>query len=371
MIFEHAHKFPISDISIIKKSLKIIKFIIIAHFRIVVKILIIKLGAIGDVLRTTSLLEGLKERYNAEIDWVTKKESFEILKNNRLVDNVFLLENKLKNAKYDLVISLDDDKSACKLASGLNKKKIIGAYLKNGKIAYTEDSNEWFDMSLISKFGKKRADELKRINKRSYQEIISKILGVPFTEPMLNLSEPDIKFAEEFKKKSRIKDTDLVIGINTGAGKRWEKKRWPVDYTAKLIDKLNEELNAKVILFGGPGEAERNKEIRNRLKTGVIDAGCNNSLMEFSALVNLCRILITSDSLAMHIGIALKKQVVALFGPTSAAEISIFHRGKKLTAPIECYCCYKKRCGITKDCMGLITVDEVFKAVKEAIENAC
>ncbi len=332
------------------------------------KILIIKLGAIGDVLRTTSFLKGIKEKYKAEIDWATKKESFDILKNNKLINNLFLLNN-LKGTKYGLVINLDDDIDACKIASEL-KTKIIGAYLENDRITYTENSSEWFDMGLASKLGKKKADELKALNKKSYQEIISKMLGVPFSEPILNLSESDRGFAEGFRKKNNMGDDSQVIGINTGAGKRWEKKRWPIEYTVRLIDKIAKELNAKVILFGGPEEVERNKEIKEKIKTKVIDAGCDNSLMEFAALINLCKILITSDSLAMHIAIALKKQVIALFGPTSAAEIDIYGRGKKLIAPIECYCCYKKRCDISNDCMDLINVDGVFKATKEIVENA-
>jgi len=82
-------------------------------------ILIIKLGAIGDVIRTTSILPGLKEKFkDCKIDWITKKESFDILKNNDLIDKTFLIEDsdETKNKEYDLVINLDDDNEAMKHA---------------------------------------------------------------------------------------------------------------------------------------------------------------------------------------------------------------------------------------------------------------
>ena len=56
-------------------------------------ILIIKLGAIGDVLRTTSLAPALKEKYpQAKIDWVTKENAFQMLKSNPHIDNIFFIE---------------------------------------------------------------------------------------------------------------------------------------------------------------------------------------------------------------------------------------------------------------------------------------
>ena len=94
--------------------------------------------------------------------------------------------------------------------------------------------------------------------------------------------------------------------------------------TSELIDKLNNQIkNSKILLFGGPEEKERNKKIKNLVKADIIDAGCDNSLMEFASLVNLCNVLVTSDSLALHIGVALKKKIICYFYPTSASEIEL------------------------------------------------
>ena len=99
------------------------------------EILIIKLGAMGDVLRTTSLVPALKEKYpNCKIDWVTKENSLDLLKNNSHIGDIFTIEKTPElEKKYDLGINFDDEESACKLATEAQKGKLIGAYTENGK----------------------------------------------------------------------------------------------------------------------------------------------------------------------------------------------------------------------------------------------
>ena len=337
-------------------------------------ILVIKLGAIGDVIRTTSILPGLKEKYkNCKIGWVTKKESFDILKNNNFIDKIFLIGSdieKVNTCEYDLIISLDDDNEACAIAAKISHKELIGAYLENGKKAYTETSSLWFDMGLISKFGKQKADELKAKNKKTYQEIMYGILGLKCNkqEPILILSREELNFGKNFAGKNNIKENDLVIGINTGAGGRWHDKKLSIVETAELIDKLNNEIkindkNIKLLLFGGPEEKERNEKIKSLAKTKVIDAGCDNSLMEFASLVNLCSILVTSDSLALHIGTALKKKIVAFFYPTSASEIMLYNRGIKIIGKGSSYCSYETKCKYPAEW----DIDEIIGAVRKLI----
>ena len=156
------------------------------------------------------------------------------------------------------------------------------------------------------------------------------ILGLKYNkqEPILILSNKELEFGKKFAEKNNIKSNDLVIGINTGAGGRWQDKKLGIEETAELIDKLSNELgnkNIKILLFGGPEEKERNEKIKKLAKTEIIDAGCDNSLMEFASLVNLCSILVTSDSLALHIGTALKKKIVGYLGWLLCQPIKELH----------------------------------------------
>lgn len=331
------------------------------------EILVIKLGAIGDVIRTTTILPGLKAEYkDCRIDWVTKKESFDVLKNNNYVNKIYLIDKLKINKKYDLVINLDDDYEACELASKIDSKKMIGSFLKNSKKTYTKNSSLWFGMGLISKFGKQKADILKAKNKKSYQEIIYKILGLKYKrqKPILKLTKNELYFGKKFSKRYKIKNAALVIGINTGAGGRWEDKKLSMQKTVELIGKLNKEIpDVKILLFGGPEEKERNEKIKELLQTKIIDAGCDNSVMEFASLVNLCNLLVTSDSLALHIGVALRKKIAAFFGPTSSAEIEMYSGGIKIIPKKGCLCCYKQKCDIPPE----YDVNEMIKAVKKLV----
>ncbi len=336
------------------------------------KILIIKLGAIGDVLRTTKFLPALKDRYpNCDIHWLTKRSSNEILKNNQYLTKIFLMEDNpcLKDEKYDLVISLDDEESACKIAGEIKTTKLVGIYIKDNKKIYTKETQEWFDMGLSSRLGKIKADMLKAANTKTYQELHFKMLGFDGDEwkkyePQLNLLEQDINFASKFAFSNGISKEDLIIGINTGAGGRWKDKKLSIEKTAKLIDIINANIDCKILLFGGPNEIERNERIKDKVKTSLIDAGCNNSLMEFSALVNLCDILVTSDSLAFHIGVALKKKIVVFVGPTSAAELYLYGRGIKIAPDYPCRCCYKTECNPKPDYNIYDIFDGVIKTIK-------
>jgi ADP-heptose:LPS heptosyltransferase len=100
-------------------------------------------------------------------------------------------------------------------------------------------------------------------------------------------------------------------------------------------------------------------------ENGLIDTGCTNTLREFGALLDLCDVLVTGDAMALHIAIALKKKVVALFGPTSQAEIELYGRGKKLFADMDCLCCYRPTCDIRPSCMDTITPEQIFAVIKE------
>ena len=340
-------------------------------------ILIIKLGAIGDVLRTTALLPGLKGKYpDCPITWVTLPGSKDLLRNNELVDKLFIFENKeavqeIFSSDYDLVISLEDDVGVLDIVSNAKYEKIIGAYLDKGKVMYTDDSSKWFDMGLTSRFGKERADRLKKENQKSFLEIWCPILGIDkgVCAPGLTLDKANDDFASDFFKKNNVSEHDTVIGISIGAGGRWPLKVFSMEKTIELINNLSESGNGKIVLFGGPNEEERNQKIIEKVSGKVVDAGCDNSLLDFSALVKRCDLLITSDSLAVHIGNAFKRKMIVLFGPTSAAEIDLFTDGAKLVPDHVDYCSYKRDSDASPRCIDVIPIEKIVGEAKRLLSS--
>src|SRR5438093_874536 len=88
---------------------------------------------------------------------------------------------RVAHTTYDLVINLEDDRETSSFLKELKFKQLFGAHL-NGedKLTYTSDSRDWFDLSLISTYGREKADRLKLLNRRTYQEFIFEGLGFRF-----------------------------------------------------------------------------------------------------------------------------------------------------------------------------------------------
>ncbi|MEW6007101.1 MAG: glycosyltransferase family 9 protein [bacterium] len=330
------------------------------------KILVVKLDAPGDVLRTTGILQGLKEKYpDSYITWITKNNSLELFKNNPYVDCLLSASAEgylqIQLQKYDLVLSLDASFLGSQIATLVDAKEKLGfGYDSKGFVyPFNEEAREWYEMGLF--------DEVKRKNKKTYQEIIFSIckLKPSSYEIIFKLDEKEKKFAFCFSERNNL--SGLIIGLNTGAGGRWKNKKWTREGFIGLIKLIEKNIeNSKILLLGGPKEIERNRYIKG-ICPNVLDTGCDNTIREFGALVSLCDIVVTGDTLALHIATALEKKIVALFGPTSHNEIDLYNRGKKLHSEMDCLCCYKNDCNVSPNCMELIKPEDVFYAIKSLI----
>jgi ADP-heptose:LPS heptosyltransferase len=125
----------------------------------------------------------------------------------------------------------------------------------------------------------------------------------------------------------------------------------------------------QIILLGGPNEEVRNRKIAELTKAQVINTGCDNSITEFAGIVSCCDLMITGDTLAMHIAIALKVPILLIIGSTSHAEIELYGRGSKIVSSKDCAPCYKKKCMITPTCMEEIDPDYVFEKLKQIFNS--
>lgn len=332
------------------------------------KILIIKCRAQGDVLRTTALLPGLKRKYpQSFIFWLVDEESIDLLLNNPYVDRIlaYNLESvwPLVVEKFDMLISLDKEPSSTSLATLVNCPQKFGFGM-----------NEYGNLSIFNKateFAYRLGidDHLKYfLNKKTYQEIIYEIAEIDYKneEYVFHLKEDMQKKAQAFFKKHKIPKNKISIGLNTGAGTKFETKQWPKEKFLKLIHYLNSGLKANVFLLGGIKERVINHYLEKKSTHKVYNTGSDNSLSEFAGFISLMDIVTSSDSLGMHLAIALKKKVIALFGPTCPHEIDLYGRGAKIFAGVSCSPCYKQTCSDGK-CMEKITAEQVFEAIKKIL----
>lgn len=325
------------------------------------RILIVKTAALGDVLRTTSILPGLLERYqDAQVTWVTAIGAEPLVAAHPAVAQVVTVDPssqdsldaaaaRLGNASFDLVLSFDDEAPICRFASRIPARARSGAFLDAaGRRIYTDDVEPWFGMGLLARDGKHAADARKRANTRSHQELFAAMLGVRPGRPELPLSAEVLAHAAASLDAVTRRARGPIVGLNTGAGGRWPTKAIPPERCVELVLELHRRRAGAIsfALLGGAEEAARNTKIAALLAAAAprpdfVDTGCANGILEFAALVSGCDLVVTSDSLGMHIAIARRVPVVAFFAPTSAAEIELFGAGEKVVSTAPDYCSYR------------------------------
>jgi len=302
------------------------------------KALISKLGASGDVVRTTVLLGELSKKYN-EIYWLTSEYNKDLLKSKKIT-KVFLFENEkdkneLKNIEFDLLLSLDEDIEPLTFLKEIKYKKLIGHFLNPELpcgIDYTPECDYWLDMSFISKkYERIEADEFKLQNKKSVPQIWMEMI---FGENSWKEQEYDLGI-----KPKPIEEVKGRIGIIDISESKWPNKLW-----------------------------SGHKELKSKLnKEGyeVISLGMKDSLKEHIDDINNVETVICGDTSGMHIALALKKKVVAIFNCTPPNEIYDYGRMKKVVSPLlEQY--YLKRTD-DKEAQNAISVEEVYDELKEIL----
>jgi heptosyltransferase-2 len=326
-------------------------------------LLVIKTGALGDVVRTTSILPGLARKHpGLQVTWLTAHGALDLVRGNRRVArslgvdprdaaDLERVEGELATRAWDRVLSFDDEEPLCRLATRLggdgSDGRLSGAWLDAaGQRRYTPDVAPWFDMGLLSVHGKARADELKRLNRETHPAIFARMLGIEPGEPQLELPAGAHAFAEAFAARTALGEARPVVGLNTGSGGRWESKKLSEERTVELAVAIAAGRGGAVtfLLCGGPEETERNARLGRALAAAGlrwVDAGTQNALLDFTALVALCDLLVTSDSLALHLAITQKVPVLAFFAPTPAEEIELYGRGETVASTAPDYASYR------------------------------
>ncbi|MAX22932.1 MAG: glycosyl transferase [Phycisphaeraceae bacterium] len=341
------------------------------------RICIIKLGALGDVVRTLCILPELRSQYrNAQITWITKPNAARMLAGHPDIDRLLVFDAinamTLMREEFDLMICLDKEAEPAGLAMGIQAKKKLGVGLsRHGTpIPLNDEAVSYFELGL--------SDDLKfNLNTKTYQELVYSAFGWQYNKQRYTLP---LDADERAKHVSRLSEQGWdearpTLGINVGAGKVFANKMWPAGKQAALIQELKAlEPGLQVLLLGGPDERPIIDEIIRKLdlagaSEGVFDGETHHKEPAFVALVDLCTVLLSGDTMAMHVAIALEKGVVVLFGPTCQQEIALYGQGEKLVADVACGPCYKRTCDQGDVCLDAVEMDDAVKAVRRVLQQ--
>jgi ADP-heptose:LPS heptosyltransferase len=336
------------------------------------RILIVKLDAIGDVARTTTILRPLHAKYDpCHITWLVHPAAEEMLRGNPLIDVALPYRPEalepLRVQRFDLVLSLDKTPRATAVAMWSNAPEKLGFGLSEfGTVFPLNPEAEYaFQLGLD--------DDLKfRRNRKTYQEVLFEAIKLPYAkeEYAIEIDDRDRRRADALFEQWQIAPLTVVIGLNLGGGSAFANKMWNAGCATAFLEALMKELPCKALLFGAERERATIEQILAAGRPNVLSAGTGNTIRQFQALLARCTVVVTGDSLGMHLAVAEKRPVVALFGPTCAQEIELYGRGEVIAAPSHCAPCYRPECARNPSCMQEIEPGPVVAAVKRWLNRA-
>jgi len=318
------------------------------------RILIIKLGAIGDVIKSTPLLFKYRSLYpNAHITWVTLTP--DILPKGQ-IDKIFKFDfasvYEVKQFKYDIAINLDKEVEACALLADVEATEKYGYTWKDHHLAAATPAAEH---KLITGF----FDRISKQNTKHYLTEIFDICHQPFNDEPFLINFND-KLAEKWTSLKALAGGKKIIGLNTGCGARWLTRLWPADKWEALVKQLQQQ-GYFPLLLGGKDEHEMN--LRYAERTGAHYPG-HFSLEEFIALTSNCDGIVTQVSMMMHIAIALKKPLILFNNIFNSHEFYLYGRGCIVEPHSGCDCFYGNTCSRGVSCMNDIHEDTVLEKIK-------
>lgn len=306
------------------------------------KVLIIKLGwsetidpnigtvtSLGDVLRTTVILYPFRDDH---VTWLVDAQARPLLEGNPLIDRILSYDLtsalQLQRERFDTVVNLEKVPGICAMADSVSAWRRYGfRFDEQHGVAEPYDGCERV-VSLC------RDGKLKRTFKGSWQESLLQIVGGTWEGQEYILG---------YKPKTAA---TVDVGLNWAVGSKWANKAWPAPHWETL----------KTLLDGKFSHASQE---------GLKD------LHEYIDWINGCRLLVSNDSLGVHIALALRKKVVVLYGPTNPNETFFYDRGEALypETDYDCVPCLSTRCSRETPCMTFITPARVAECVSKLLKE--
>jgi heptosyltransferase-1 len=355
-------------------------------------IVIIRLSALGDIVHTLPAFALLREAFPyAKISWVVEARGAKLLENVTGIDNLIVLDlkqkgflNKIKEINglrslygkrepFDLILDFQGLLKSAVLTWLLKGKLSVGFHQKNlkeplSRIFYKqaaaffdetdrEDSTNhvvFKNIHMVLPFCNAAARGTKR---KTFSKLDWKDINVPLEDPGRRR-----KSVTAFLASNRLEVKNFLI-LNIGGG--WDSKLLPIDQYIEIIERIRDKYRV-VVLWGNEGEKKTAEEISRR--TGAVMSAFFN-FGELILLIMYSRLVVTGDTLALHLADLVKTPSIGIFGPTSPfrngslmeASVSIFEK-------LPCGFCYKKKCG-TIECITKINTRKIVETIETLYEK--
>lgn len=292
------------------------------------KVLILRFGAIGDVVHTTALFRSLKNYTPAiEIHYATFKPPSVLIENDPDLEKVWVLEGKtykhlinlakeLKKEKFDVFINLQPSIKTKIFSLILGAKKTL-TYKKTFKLHAVE--NFW------------------RTARPLFKDLI--------LSEEIKIYLPDE--AQE-KAKSLIQTDKKVVGFNIGATTARQGRKYPIELWKELAKEIIDKQNCKIVLTGSREDAEEAEELLD-ISPEVVSFCGKLSLTESAAILQRCDLVISGDTGPLHIATAVGTSVIGLYGAAPILRTGPYGNNSfALKSDMDCIPCNRRKCKFLK-----------------------
>ncbi len=330
------------------------------------RVIIIRCGALGDLVYATSVIDALKAEYgkNTIIDFVSTPGTSKIFDNDPRIHHVFPLQHKKvpiflskqkreiikisKKTPYDLLINFEFGKQFLSLIEAINAKKKIGALIEN--IIFPTEIVHMVD-----------------IIKYTFKNIVSPTVYKTSFPHLIGTDK------DKVRKKYNLPKHFIVLSPSNSHQKRniMNYRAWPNEHWKKLI-KILSSTSLPIVIIGDKNEEEFFKHLKP-YPINTINLVGKTPLSDLISLIELADALVATDTGTAHIASAVNTEIFVLIGPTPANQTGPYqtqcNKVHIISLHLPCSPCYKtktmKQC---KDniCMKQITPNMVYRSLLSA-----
>lgn len=319
-------------------------------------ILIIKLGALGDVVNTLPLAIRLKQHLGARIHWVTEPLSFPILSRHPFVDHAILFDRsrwkkslpkvlrEVRSRCFDVALDLQRIAKSALLCMASSSGRRIGF-----------DRARCKEMTWIMPYERITPYDRTSHMVNQYLEFAD-YLGVPRIQPEWAIPEGDA---------SPVLLPETYVVLNIGATK--SANRWTAEGFSSLASFVMDRYRIPCVLTGGSGDHEMADAVMKEATSPVIDLVGKTTIMELVTVLSGAGVVVSCDTGPMHLAVALGKDVIALFGPADPRRTGPY-RGRVIRKNFSCIPCNKRSCS-NPVCMTSIRPEDIMEEFKPILEG--
>lgn len=323
------------------------------------RLLIVKLSALGDVIQTFPALKLFKKVFpEAEIDWIVDTTNAELLLDHPYLRKVFLFHKEFFKNPAKFINFLQGLRKDCYTAvidfQGLLKSALLGrlarAKYRMGFSNHREGSPLFYNVRF-----EPYDPDLHAV--RRYLLLVKRSVNFLTPKVEVNFSEDEIFYHHPLSEKALPFEPKRPYLILI-PGARWETKLWPLEHWKTLLESSSDLRKKYDLYFIGGKKELRIKDFAEEMErdfAGVFSLVGKLSLKEVTTLMKGAELIVTVDTGTMHLASLLNRPILALFGPTSPARTGPWSKTFWiLQENLPCAPCFKRRCHDIACMQGLL-----------------